>query len=291
MRIFLGWPGRAELRARPALFFVVEGGAGLFVRLVELGVRLEASGDADDRHEVNDGEGAEGDPGVDLYPLLVDGHAQKDRYVLSDDLDLAGPRCALCADVRGEPIEGLEWQERFTNKRSDHFEGQHGYDQIPLQETRDGEDDHRNGYRDLVSKGVEPLASGGGAGVVQVFPELTGGGLVVWIFFISQVVGGSHFAVETIQDEREDRDAEPQVVIPEEVQHVTEPRNRHAPKREPVGAQVWGLADLNESFLWDRQKRQSDDHPRDDVEDDLELSRQGLIELQHSFFPPFLNSN
>lgn len=75
MRIFLGWPGRAELRARPALFFVVEGGGCFVVDLVELGVRFESRDDAGECDEVDDDQRPEGDSGVYLYPVVVDGHS------------------------------------------------------------------------------------------------------------------------------------------------------------------------------------------------------------------------
>lgn len=267
------------MRARPTLFFVVEGGGGFVCYLVEGGMGLEPGQDADDGHQVDGHQGCKGDFRVYLHPLLVDDHAEKEADVLGNYLDLAGPGRTFAADVRLDQPEGPERQERLTDKRSNHFEAEHRDDRVPLHVPHDAEDDHRNGYRDFVSHGVEPLSSGGAAGVVQIFPELSGGGCGRIAFFVFLVVGGGNFAVDTIQDERQDDNAKPLVGVSVEVHRVADPGDWGAPDAQPVGAEVFGFPDTNQESMGDGEDRECDEHSTDQVDHDLELTRQRFVEV------------
>lgn len=217
----------------------------------------------------------------------MDDHAEKKADVLGNHLDLAGPGSAFAADVRFDELERPERQERLTDKRSDHFQTEHRDNRVPLQVSRDAEDDHRNGYRDFVSHGVDPFSSGSAAGVVQIFPELSGGVDGHLVFFVFLVVGGGNFAVDTVQDERQDDNAKPLVRVSVEVHRVADPGDRGTPDAQPVGTEVFGFTDADQESMGDRQDGKADGQSAYQVDYDFELTGQRFVEVRHSFcFPP-----
>lgn len=270
------WPGRG-LRARPPLFFVVEGGVGLVADLVEFGFRPQSREDADGCQHVDDVERPEHDPGVDLQPFLVESHPEENAEVLHNDLALAGPRRAFTAHVRSQSLKGLELHERPAHEAADQFQAQHQDDGGQVEVTHDGKHDHRNGYRELVAKRVDRLAGFGAAGVVEILLEDARGRFGVGIVFVFFIAGGCNTTIETVEHEAFNHDAESLEVESEEIDEVADPGDRDAPDTDPVGAQIAFPADANQHFVRDQQERNADEHSTDNEDDDLELAGQIFV--------------